>query len=58
MPSILVKWTVETLNATVDRDLTALPADMRARFVANRGRLSLFVLAYKPWGLPAQVMSA
>jgi|TARA_R110002096_G_scaffold148727_2_gene309775 phage-related protein len=26
-------WTVETLNATVDQELDALPADMRARFV-------------------------
>lgn len=26
-------WTVETLNATVDAELDALPADMRARFV-------------------------
>ena len=26
-------WSVETLNATVDKELDALPADMRARFV-------------------------
>lgn len=26
-------WTVETLSATVDKELEALPADMRARFV-------------------------
>lgn len=26
-------WTVETLNATVDNELEALPSDMRARFV-------------------------
>ena len=26
-------WTVETLNTTVDEELAALPADMRARFV-------------------------
>ncbi len=26
-------WTVETLNHAVDRELEALPADMRARFV-------------------------
>lgn len=26
-------WTVETLNTTVDKELKALPADMRARFV-------------------------
>ena len=25
-------WTVETLNGTVDAELKALPADMRARF--------------------------
>ena len=25
-------WTVETLNATVDQEIAALPADMRARF--------------------------
>lgn len=28
-----MNWTVETLNATVDRELEALPTDMRARFV-------------------------
>lgn len=27
-----MNWTVETLNETVDQELTALPADMRARF--------------------------
>jgi hypothetical protein len=26
-------WAVETLNAAVDAELQALPADMRARFV-------------------------
>ena len=26
-------WSVETLNAAVDKELDALPADMRARFV-------------------------
>ena len=26
-------WSVETLNETVDKELAALPADMRARFV-------------------------
>lgn len=26
-----MRWTVETLNETVDVELTALPADMRAR---------------------------
>ena len=28
-----MNWTVETLNATVDKELEALPGDMRARFV-------------------------
>ena len=28
-----VKWTVETLNDTVDDELEALPVDLRARFV-------------------------
>jgi phage-related protein len=28
-----MNWTVETLNAIVDTELEALPADMRARFV-------------------------
>lgn len=28
-----MNWTVETLNETVDRELEALPVDMRARFV-------------------------
>lgn len=28
-----VAWIVETLNHTVDAELEALPADMRARFV-------------------------
>lgn len=28
-----MKWTVETLNSTVDRELDSLPADMRAHFV-------------------------
>ena len=27
-----MSWTVETLNATVDAELSALPADLRARF--------------------------
>lgn len=27
-----MRWSVETLNETVDRELDALPADMRARF--------------------------
>ena len=28
-----MEWTVETLNPTVDKELDALPPDMRARFV-------------------------
>ncbi len=28
-----MKWTVETLNEKVDKELEALPADMRARFI-------------------------
>ncbi len=28
----MTRWTVETLNETVDSELDALPADMRARF--------------------------
>ena len=28
-----MRWAVETLNGTVDAELDALPADMRARFV-------------------------
>lgn len=28
-----MEWSVETLNETVDEELDALPADMRARFV-------------------------
>ena len=28
-----MSWTVETLNTTVDKELAALPVDMRARFV-------------------------
>ena len=31
--TVPMDWSVETLNATVDRELDALPADMRARFV-------------------------
>jgi phage-related protein len=29
----MTAWTVETLNATVDAELEALPADTRARFI-------------------------
>ncbi|TPQ24773.1 type II toxin-antitoxin system RelE/ParE family toxin [Methylomonas koyamae] len=28
-----MKWTIETLNATVDEEIEALPVDMRARLV-------------------------
>jgi phage-related protein len=28
-----MRWVVETLNSTVDSEIAALPADMRARFV-------------------------
>lgn len=28
-----MKWTVETLNETVDEELDALPDDMKARFI-------------------------
>ncbi len=37
-------WTVETLNAVVDAELSALPADMRARFT----RISRLIAE---WGL-------
>ncbi len=30
---MVMDWSVETLNAAVDKELDALPADMRARFV-------------------------
>jgi hypothetical protein len=29
----IMRWVVETLNPTVDAEIGALPADMRARFV-------------------------
>ena len=29
----MARWSVETLNDTVDREIGALPPDMRARFV-------------------------
>ena len=35
-----MEWTVETLNETVDRELGALPADMRARFSRICGLIS------------------
>jgi len=37
-------WTVETLNATVDAELGALPADMRARFLRIAGLIAEFGL--------------
>ncbi|WP_366658522.1 type II toxin-antitoxin system RelE/ParE family toxin [Fodinicurvata sp. EGI_FJ10296] len=45
-----MNWTVETLNATVDKELDALPADMRARFV----RISELIEAVglEPLGAP------
>ena len=49
-------WAVETLNATVDKELEALPADMRARFVRisnliahKRERGSNVELLHKKW---------
>ena len=35
-------WTVHTLNPTVDRELEALPTDMRSRFVRVSGLLEQF----------------
>jgi phage-related protein len=37
-----MKWTVETLNKTVDAELAALPADMRARFIHISGLIEEF----------------
>ena len=34
-------WTVETLNHTVDAELNALPADMRARFTRGSSHRKL-----------------
>jgi hypothetical protein len=31
-----MKWTVETLNSTIDAELDQLPPDMRARFKPRR----------------------
>lgn len=33
-------WAVETLNAAVDEELSALPADMRARFIRVAGLIA------------------
>lgn len=41
-------WTVETLNKTVDREIDALPVDMRARLV----RLGAIIEAVGFQGLP------
>lgn len=45
-------WIVETLNATVDAEIEALPADMRARLV----RISAIVEAVGFQGLPADTI--
>jgi phage-related protein len=45
-------WTVETLNATVDGEIEALPADMRARLV----RIGEIVEAVGFQGLPADTV--
>lgn len=39
-----MKWTVETLNETVDAELERLPADMRARFIRISGLIEAFGL--------------
>lgn len=45
-------WTVETLNKSVDEEIEALPADMRARLV----RLSAIIAAVGFQGLPADTV--
>jgi phage-related protein len=45
-------WTVETLNATVDDEIGALPVDMRARLV----RLGLLIESVGFQGLPADTV--
>ena len=42
-------WTVETLNATVDEELDALPADMRAKFVRTGHLIAAVGLEYVGW---------
>jgi phage-related protein len=37
-------WTIETLNDTVDKELEALPSDMRARFVRVSNLIETFGL--------------
>lgn len=46
----MVAWSVETLNETVDAELTALPPDMRAKFV----RVTQLIQAFGPFqvGMP------
>jgi phage-related protein len=38
----MMRWTVETLDERVDAELTALPVDMRDRFVRIAGLLETF----------------
>lgn len=45
-------WTVETLNAAVDGEVEALPADMRARLV----RIGAIIEAVGFQGLPADTV--
>jgi phage-related protein len=45
-------WTVETLNKTVDAEIEALPADMRARLV----RLGAIIEATGFQGLPTDTV--
>ncbi len=45
-------WTVETLNSTVDDEVEALPADMRARLV----RIGSLIEAVGFQGLPAETV--
>jgi len=46
----MTNWTVETLNEVVDRELEALPMDMRGRFV----RVSQLIEEFGPFkvGMP------
>ena len=39
------KWTVETLNATVDREIAALPREMRVKFERTARLIADFGLA-------------
>ena len=38
----MTKWTVHTLNTTVDLELEALPADSRSRFIRVSGLIEQF----------------